>query len=56
VPIDKRIAVRAVHLADFPHSDPVDRMIVATALGMGATLLTADARLQAYPLVKTIWD
>lgn len=56
VSVDNRIAVRAVQLADFPYRDPADRMIVATALGMGATLLTADARLRAYPIVKTIWD
>lgn len=56
VPVDNRIAVRAVQLEDFPHRDPADRMIVATALGLGATLLTADARLRAYKPVKTLWD
>ena len=30
------------------------RMIVATALGLGATLLTADARPRAYKSVKTM--
>ena len=56
VPVDNRIAVRAVQLADFPHRDPADRMIVATALGMGASLVTADERLRAYAAMKTIWD
>ena len=56
VPVDNRIAVRAVQLEDFPHRDPADRMIVATALGLGAALLTADARLRAYRPVKTVWD
>ncbi len=56
VPVDNRIAVRAVQLEAFPHGDPADRMIVATALGLGATLLTADARLRAYRPVKTVWD
>jgi len=30
-------------------------MIVATALGLGATLVTADQRLQAYRPVNTLW-
>lgn len=56
VPVDNRIAVRAVQLEGFPHRDPADRMIVATALGLGAALLTADARIRAYKAVKTVWD
>jgi PIN domain nuclease of toxin-antitoxin system len=56
VPVDNRIALRAVHLADFPHRDPADRMIVATALALGATLVTADERLRGYSTVKTVWD
>jgi len=45
--IDGRIAIRATQLMDF-HPDPADRMIVATALELGATLLTADAVLLAW--------
>jgi len=56
VPVDNRIAIRAVQLEDFAHRDPADRLIVATALGMGATLVTADARLRAYAPLATIWD
>ena len=56
VPVDNRIAVRAVQLEGFPHRDPADRMIVATALRLGAALLTADARIRAYKAVKTVWD
>jgi PIN domain nuclease of toxin-antitoxin system len=55
-PVDNRIAARAVRLADFPHRDPADRMIAATALELGATLITADARLRGYAPVKTVWD
>lgn len=55
IPVDNRIALRAVHLEGFPHRDPADRLIVATALGLGATLVTADARLHAYRPVHTIW-
>src|SRR5439155_12032485 len=56
VPVDNRIAVRAVDLEDFAHRDPADRIIAATALGLGATLITADARLRSYRPLKTLWD
>jgi PIN domain nuclease of toxin-antitoxin system len=56
VPVDNRIAVRAVELQDFPHRDPADRIIAATTLGLGASLVTADARLRAYRPLKTVWD
>ncbi|MFI5310366.1 MAG: type II toxin-antitoxin system VapC family toxin [Gemmatimonadales bacterium] len=56
IPVDNQIAVRAVQLEDFPHRDPADRMIIATALGLGAPLVTADARIRAYRPLKTAWD
>lgn len=56
VPVDNRIAARAVHLEGFAHRDPADRMIVATAIGMGATLVTADSVLRSYERVQTVWD
>lgn len=56
VPIDNRVATRAVRLEGFPHRDPADRMIVATTLGLNATLITADKRLRSYRLVPTAWD
>lgn len=56
VPVDNRIAARAVTLEDFPHRDPADRMITATALTLGATLVTADQRLRGYARLKTVWD
>lgn len=55
IPVDNRIAVRSVSLDDFPHRDPADRIIVATALGLGATLATADERIHSWRTVKTIW-
>ena len=55
VPVDNRIALRAVELPGFPHGDPADRLIVATALGLGATLVTGDQRLRRYRRVKTVW-
>jgi PIN domain nuclease of toxin-antitoxin system len=44
IPVDGTIAVRAAGLGGLP-GDPVDRLIVATALERGAALLTADERL-----------
>ena len=56
VAVDNRVAVGAVNLDDFAHRDAADRIIVATALHLGATLITADVRLRAYAPVRTIWD
>jgi PIN domain nuclease of toxin-antitoxin system len=55
VPVDNRVATRAVQLAGFRGRDPADRLIVSTALGFGATLITGDTRLQRYRRVKTAW-
>lgn len=43
--IDGELAVTAAELADF-HEDPADRLIVATAARLGATLVTADRRIR----------
>jgi PIN domain nuclease of toxin-antitoxin system len=56
VPVDPEIAAGVVSLVDFPHRDPADRMILATALRLGATLVTADRRLRGYAQVTTLWD
>ena len=54
-PVDNRIARRAVSLS-LETSDPADRIIVSTALELGASLVTGDARIQAYDGVVTVWD
>ena len=46
IPVDGDIGIRANALADF-HSDPADRIIVATALG-GHRLVTADERILSW--------
>jgi len=56
VSVDNRIALRSVHLEGFPHRDPADRIIVATALVLNATLVTADDRLRSWKSVRTVWD
>lgn len=55
VPLDNAIAVESVRLPDFPHADPADRIIAATALSLGAVLVTRDDKLQNYPQIKTLW-
>lgn len=47
IAVDGAVAVRAAGLGGLP-GDPVDRLIVATALERGAALLTADERLLAW--------
>jgi PIN domain nuclease of toxin-antitoxin system len=55
VPVDNAIAMRSVRLPEPFHKDPADRIIVSTATMLGATLVTADKRIQKYPHLKVIW-
>lgn len=56
VPVDNAIAMRSVRLPQPFHRDPADRIIVATAMIMGAPLVSSDARILKYGHVKTIWN
>jgi PIN domain nuclease of toxin-antitoxin system len=47
-PLAADVAIRASEI-DNPTGDPVDRLIVATALVADAVLLTADGSLLAWP-------
>lgn len=54
-PITLEIALFTVHFPpDFP-SDPMDRIIAATARAENLPLVTADQRMLECPLLKTIW-
>jgi PIN domain nuclease of toxin-antitoxin system len=55
VPVTNRIALTSVSLPGDFHSDPADRIIVATAFLTGASLVTADEKIIRYGHVKTIW-
>jgi PIN domain nuclease of toxin-antitoxin system len=55
VPVDNGIALRSVLLPAPLHNDPADRIIIATTLQLGATLITKDEKLRAYPHVRTAW-
>ena len=56
VPVDNAIALRAVTLPEAFGRDPADRLIAATALGLGATLVTGDRRLRGHPPLRTLWQ
>ena len=53
IPVNNRIALNSVALP--LHPDPADRLIVATALHLGADIVTKDSQIAAYDGVKTIW-
>ncbi|MBW2704964.1 MAG: type II toxin-antitoxin system VapC family toxin [Deltaproteobacteria bacterium] len=55
IPVSNSIAVKSVNLPQPLHSDPADRIIIATALSIGAPLITKDKKISDYAPVKTIW-
>ena len=48
IPLTGDIGIAAVRLVDL-HGDPADRIIVATSVAAGATLVTADDRILGWP-------
>jgi PIN domain nuclease of toxin-antitoxin system len=54
VPVNNAIALRSRQLPGRLHKDPADRIIVATALSHGATIVTRDDRIRGYEHVRTI--
>ncbi len=55
LPLDAYTAVEADALA-LPHPDPADRFIAATALRIGAILVTRDEKLQGFSVLPTLWN
>jgi PIN domain nuclease of toxin-antitoxin system len=55
VPIRPGIAVRSTQLGHAFQGDPADRLIVATALVEGASLVTKDDRIRTAAAVTTVW-
>ena len=55
-PLSPAIALGAYQLPGEFHSDPADRMIVATARHLNATLVTRDEKIRAYSHVRSLWD
>ncbi len=55
IPVDNVIADDAVNLPGEFHKDPADRIIVATARSLNATLITSDKKILDYAHVRTKW-
>ena len=55
VPVNNKIAYRSVDLPEPFHKDPADRIIVATALELGAAIISKDEKVRRYTAVKSIW-
>ena len=53
--ITPEIAAFAVQLPSSFPKDPADRLIAATAMAEGASLVTADERIRQSKVVRTIW-
>jgi len=56
VQLSPSIALGAYQLPGEFHSDPADRLIVATARYLNATLLTKDQKILEYPHVQSVWN
>ncbi|MBK1702384.1 type II toxin-antitoxin system VapC family toxin [Thiococcus pfennigii] len=54
LPITPELAYASTRLPDI-HKDPADRIIIATAQAQSARLVTADATVQRYPDLQTVW-
>jgi PIN domain nuclease of toxin-antitoxin system len=55
VPLGHGVALRSEALPGFESADPADRLLVATALEHELVLVTADAAMQRFKPVKTLW-
>ena len=55
IQVDTKIAVLSTRLPGSFLGDPADRIVTATAMSRGATLITADRILKEYNHVRTIW-
>jgi PIN domain nuclease of toxin-antitoxin system len=55
LPLTPSIAAKSAALPDI-HRDPIDRVIVATAIEHGAELLSKDELVAKYPDVQVRWD
>ncbi len=55
IPVTGRIAAQAALLPPI-HSDPCDRIILATALAGNLHIVTADQTMPGYPGITVIWS
>ena len=55
LPMTAEIALHAANIPAPFHGDPMDRLIVATAIVENCTLITADERILSSGACKTLW-
>lgn len=55
IPVDNRIALKSAGLPGQLHDDPADRIIIATTISLGGTLITKDEKIRKYHHVRTVW-
>jgi len=55
VPLTPTLSYRSTVLPQPFHGDPADQIIVATARGENATVLTKDSLIRGYKHVKSVW-
>ncbi|MGH9416596.1 MAG: PIN domain-containing protein [Terriglobales bacterium] len=55
MPLNAEIAAQAAQFGPAFPRDPADRIIAATALAHGLTLVTADQKIRSSGLVPTLW-
>lgn len=48
VPLDHAMAARAYRLHHLEHRDPADRLLIASAIGLGCPLVTHDERIRKF--------
>jgi PIN domain nuclease of toxin-antitoxin system len=48
VSLDHKAAALAYNLGDLDHRDPADRLLIATAIGLGCPLVTHDDRIRRF--------
>ena len=54
-PVTADIAAHAGSFGTEMHGDPIDRLVVATAMLAKEPLVSADAQIRALPWLRTIW-
>ena len=54
IPLTPRIAARSAFLPDI-HGDPIDRVLIATAMEHDADFISRDATVARYPDVRVRW-
>lgn len=55
VAVDNEITRISVQLPKEVPEDPADRLIIASAISLGATLITKDQKIRASRVVQTLW-